>query len=128
MADIQRWYDKSPKLSEMMQVLCNMPEKELSELSACLYQVVCLYRKQRNSSQEFVSLGPEKLFGYYKAYLRRRDYDQNITLMSAINAMSTLEIQEIEEIVDGFLSALREAGLYSLYTLRKKELEEKENT
>lgn len=128
MNDIKRWYDESPKLSEMLDILSNMSPREITQISKYLYQIVNIYQKQKKSDKELLSIGTDKLFSYYKAYNKRRWYDKNPSLSSALNTMSTLEVKEIEEIVDGFLIALKEAGLYSIYSSKKKELTEKENT
>ncbi|OGI00002.1 MAG: hypothetical protein A2Y25_02145 [Candidatus Melainabacteria bacterium GWF2_37_15] len=128
MGKIKRWYDKSSKLSVMMGILSNMNENELNQVSKYLYQVVNIYWKQTKNTEEVISIGLEKLTGYYKAYQRRRWYDKNPSLSSAINKMSTLTEKDLEEIVDGFLFALKEAGVFKVYSNKKKELEEKENS
>ena len=128
MGKIKRWYDKSSKLSVMMGILSNMNENELNQVSKYLYQVVNIYWKQTKNTEEVISIGLEKLTGYYKAYQRRRWYDKNPSLSSAINKMSTLTEGDLEEIVDGFLFALKEAGVFKVYSNKKKELEEKENS
>ncbi len=127
MNDIQRWYDKSSKMGELMTVMNCLSEKEISQLAQYLYHVVKIYRNQIRDNETLQSIGPEKLFGYYKAYNKRRWYDKNPSLGSAINIMSTLSVRELDDIVDGFLYALKKEGLYNIYSEKKKELEEKEN-
>jgi len=124
MAEIKRWYDESPKLEEMMRVLESMSDKELAQIAKYLYQVVNLYKKHRQTYNNDLSIGRDKLFGYYKAYQKRRWYDKNPSLSSAVNTMSTLSIKEIEEIIDGFIQALQESGMYSVYYKKKLETEE----
>lgn len=129
MDDIKRWYDKSAKLSELMDVLSNLADSDIDKIAQPLYQIVRIYWKQKREKEELVSMGADKLFGYYKAYNKRRWYDRNPSLSSAVNIMSTLSVKDLDEIVDGFLYALRSEGLYSIYSDKKKEmLEEKEST
>ena len=128
MSKIKRWYDKSPKLQEMLIVLSNLSDDELDKIAIYLYQVVNLYRKQKKNKDEVVSLGRDKLFNYYKAYQKRRWYDKNSSLSSSLNIMSTLAVKELEEIVDGFLYALKEANMYKIYSSKRKEIIEKETT
>ena len=125
MTENKRWYEKSSKLSEMMVILSNMNDHDLDQVSQYLYQVVNLYWKQNQHTNETISIGLEKLTGYYKAYQKRRWYDKNPSLSSAINKMSTLSVREIDDVVNGFLFALKEAGLYKVYSSKKMELEKK---
>jgi hypothetical protein len=121
--DIKRWYDKSSKLGEMMRVLSCMSEKEVAQVSVYLYQVVKLYRKQKNSMNDNLSIGTDKLFGYYKAYNKRRWYDQDPSLRSAINIISTLPTRDIDEVIDGFIQALKESGRYDIYYKKMGEID-----
>ncbi len=123
MDDIKRWYDKSSKLKEMLLVLSDMSEGELDRVAQYLYQVVNIVWKQKKTDKETVSIGLDKLFGYYKAYNKRRWYDKNASLSSAVNLMSTMDEKDLDDIVDGFLFALRDAGLYNIYREKKRELE-----
>ena len=126
MGEIKRWYDQSNKLGDMMTVLESMSEKELGQIAKYLYQVVNIYWKQskiEKSRDEVLSIGKDKLFGYYKAYQKRRWYDKNPSLRSALNIMSTLSTREIDDIIDGFISALKEAGMYHKYHEKEEELE-----
>lgn len=127
MTEIKRWYDESPKLSEFMKVLSSLSEKEVGQIAQYLYQVVNILWKRKKSGQEIISLGNEKLLNYYKAYRKRRWYDKNSSLGSALNIMSTLEVKELEIVVDGFLLALREAGLDRIYSSKLEELSKEEN-
>ena len=128
MTEAKRWYDNSPKLSELMHVMSNMSDKEVDTVATYLYQIVNIYNKQKKFGAQDVSIGLDKLFSYYKGYNKRRWYDKNPSLSSALNTMSTLEVQELEEIVEGFLYALKAHGLYNIYSDKKRELEEKEKT
>ena len=127
MNDIQRWYDKSSKLGELMTVMNSLSEKETDKLAQYLYHIVKIYRNQIKDNEGLQSIGAEKLFGYYKAYNKRRWYDKKHSLGSALNIMSTLSLQELDDLVDGFLYALGQEGLYNIYSEKKKELKEKEN-
>jgi hypothetical protein len=121
--DIKRWYDKSSKLGEMMKVLSCMSERELSQVSVYLFQVVKLYRRQKNSMEDNLSIGRDKLFGYYMAYQKRRWYDQDPSLRSAINIISTLPVKDIDDVIDGFIQALKESGQYDIYYKKMGEID-----
>jgi len=125
MSDIKRWHDKSPKLAEMMKVLSCLSEKELEKISKYLYQVVNLVWKQKKQEEDNISIGKDKLFGYYKAYQKRRWYDQNPSLSSALNILSTLPTRDVEQIIDGFIIALKESGLYDMYYQKEQQLKNK---
>lgn len=121
MNDIKRWYDESQKLEKMIKVLGNLSENDLNKIAKYLYQVVNIHWKQKKALEDEVSIGREKLFGYYKAYQKRRWYDKNPSLSGAINILSTLPVKDVDEIVDGFISALRESGLHGIYYQNLKQ-------
>lgn len=120
--DIKRWYDKSSKLGEMMRVLGSMSEREISQISVYLFQVVKLYRKQKNTYDDNLSIGKDKLFGYYKAYNKRRWYDQDPSLRSALNIISTLPTRDVDDVIEGFIQALKESGQYDIYNKKLGEI------
>ncbi len=124
MSEIKRWHDKSQKLADMMRVLNNMSDKELDEIAKYLYQVVNIYRKQRKSQDDGLSIGRDKLFGYYKAYQKRRWYDRNPSLSSAVNILSILPPREVDSIINGFIDALKKSGLYDIYHQKQKQVKE----
>ncbi len=126
MKKIKRWYDKSDKLCELIKVLETMSDEELELVSKYLYQVTNLFRKQRRNYEQNLSIGKDKLFGYYKTYQNpKRWYDRNPSLKSAFNIMSTFSRSELDEIVNGFLFALRESGMYHIYLEKEQQLIDK---
>jgi len=126
MSDIKRWYDESSKLGELMKVLSSMSDNEIDQIAHYLYHIVKIYRREVRKNDTLQSIGAEKLFGYYKAYNKRRWYDKKPSLSSAINIMSTFSVKEMDEIVEGFLFALRKEGLYNIYFEKKRAIAEKE--
>ncbi len=122
MSEIKRWHDENQKLKEMLDVLEKMPEHELNEITRCFYQVVNIYWRQKKTYEENLSIGREKLFSYYKAYQKRRWYDKTPSLSSALNILSTFSSKEIDMIVEGFISALKEYGLYKIYKQREGQV------
>lgn len=115
MTEISRWHDKSKKLEELIKILSRLPEEEIDKLAKYLYQVVNIHWKQKKAEEDNLSIGRNKLFGYYKAYQKRRWYDQNPSLRSALNILSTIPAKDADEIIEGFIDALRESGLYDKY-------------
>lgn len=116
MQELKRWYDKSEKLLQMISVLEKMPEKDLDQISKYLYQVVRLFWKEKKNNEDTLSIGREKLFGYYKSYQNNhRWYDKNSFLKSAFNIMSTFTEKELDDIVEGFMNALKDSGMYKIY-------------
>ncbi len=125
MDNIKRWYDKSEKLGELMQVLGSMSEKELNQISKYLYRVVNMHWKQLKQQEDSLSIGRNKLFGYYKAYQQqKRWYDQNSSLRSALNTLSTLPTRDVDDIINGFIIAIKESGMYDMYYKKKLQLED----
>lgn len=122
LTSIQRWYDKIPRLREFFLVIKYMNDRETELISTILYQCVNDYRKNIKNQSQLISVGREKVLGYYKAYGKRRWYDQNKTLTNAIKHLSVMENKEIEEILNDFHLSLRNEGFTHLYENKKNEL------
>ncbi|OGH99969.1 MAG: hypothetical protein A2039_05835 [Candidatus Melainabacteria bacterium GWA2_34_9] len=100
---ISRWYDTDQQIKQTFQLVETMTKKEREEFSANLTRVVNNYRKQQNLENFNVSLGRDKILAYYKAYNKRRWYDQIPNLMRAVNLLSILSLEEREQILNKFL-------------------------
>ena len=100
---ISRWYDNDQQIEQTFQLVETMTKKEREEFSANLTRVVNNYRKQQNLENFNVSLGRDKILAYYKAYNKRRWYDQIPNLMRAVNLLSILSLEEREQILNKFL-------------------------
>ena len=100
---ISRWYDTDQQIKQTFQLVETMTKKEREEFSANLTRVVNNYRKQQNLENFNVSLGRDKILAYYKAYNKRRWYDQIPNLMRAVNLLSILYLEEREQILNKFL-------------------------
>ncbi len=122
MAEIQRWYDKNPKLKEVFLVLQNVTEKECDQFSTILYQAVDEFKKNNKVGNDLQSVGIEKLDGYYKAYNKRRWYDKNSSLRRAAQLMSIMPSYDVERIIDDFIVFLKMNGLHKIYEHKKTEL------
>jgi len=104
---ISRWYDTDQQIKQTFQLVENMSNKEREEFAANLTRVVNNFRKQQNLDNFNVSLGRDKILAYYKAYNKRRWYDQIPNLMRAINLLSILSIEEREQILSKFLLSIK---------------------
>jgi len=113
---ISRWYDTDQQIKQTFQLVENMSNKEREEFAANLTRVVNNFRKQQNLDNFNVSLGRDKILAYYKAYNKRRWYDQIPNLMRAINLLSILSIEEREQILSKFLLSINSKETNKLNT------------
>ena len=104
---ISRWYDTDQQIKQTFHLVESMSNKEREEFAANLTKEVSNFRKQQNSDNFNVSLGRDKIISYYKAYNKRRWYDQIPNLMRAINLLSILSIEEREQILSKFLLSIK---------------------
>jgi len=101
-----RWYDNDSGMDRVLNLMQNLPENIQEELAVTLIQFANLIRKNRKIEENTLSIGTAKVLGLYKASNKRRWYDKNPTLMSAMNILNTLPPKEFRNIVEGLLLTL----------------------
>ena len=122
MKEFQRWYDSTPRVKELFSVFRKMTKEELERCSRVLYEVIVEHRKREQCRVELCSVGAEKLQGYYKAFKRRRWYDQNPHMMNSARFLSLMEPMEAEMVVCDFIGSLRINGISQIYEKNKFDL------
>lgn len=101
-----RWYDNDTGMDRVLNLMKDLPENIQEDLALTLIQFANLIRKNRKVEEETLSIGKNKVLGLYKASNKRRWYDKNPSLMSAMNILSTLPPAEFKNIVEGLLLTL----------------------
>ena len=104
----KRWYDKDKKMAEVLKIIKTLPPYEQQEFSVSLYQLANMVRKSKTETNmvgdtEF-SIGKNKVLGLYKSFNKRRWYDNDLSLASAMNSLSTLPMEECTNIAEGILN------------------------
>ena len=98
-----RWYDEDPCMSEILDVMQDLPKPQQEELSATVIQLVNMIRRNKTDEEAAISIGKNRVLGLYKSFNRRRWYDKSLALMSAMNVISTLPIEDSSKITEGLL-------------------------
>ncbi|EKE03224.1 MAG: hypothetical protein ACD_20C00234G0046 [uncultured bacterium] len=106
-----RWYDEDSKMVDTLGVIQSLSKYEQEELGIILIQLVNLLRKNRNEDAIPISIGKDRVLGLYKASNKRRWYDKHPVLMSAMNTLSTLPVNDCNAIIEGMLETLYEQEL-----------------
>jgi len=101
-----RWYDNETAMNKVLNLMKDLPENIQEELALTLIQFANLIRKSKQIDEDTLSIGKDKVLGLYKASNKRRWYDKNPTLMSAMNILNTLPPNEFKNIVEGLLLTL----------------------
>jgi hypothetical protein len=106
-----RWYDNETGMNRVLNLMRDLPENIQEDLALTLIQFANLIRKNRKIEDDTLSIGKNKVLGLYKASQKRRWYDKNPTLMSAMNILNTLPPHEFKNIVEGLLLTLNNQNL-----------------
>lgn len=106
MEDIKRWYDRDPRMAQILDILKDLPENSQTEFARVLMQLINILRKSKKNNGSQLSIGKNKVLGMYKAFNRRRWYDQSTSLMNSLNTLSMLSDEDFSTIVDGILITL----------------------
>ena len=100
---LNRWYDKDPKMQYVLGCLKSLSPEDQEELAVGLMHFVNVFRKNRKEDEIPVSIGKNRTLGLYKASNKRRWYDKNPVLQSAMNTLGTMPIEDCRKISEGLL-------------------------
>jgi len=123
MEEFQRWYDTISSVKEMFMVLGNMKEPEIDRFARILLEVIVDFRTTKQDKNVLNSVGQQKIHGYYKAFNKRRWYDQNANLRNALRYLSIMTPDETEFVLKDFMIRLRINGLDKIYEKNKTDLQ-----
>jgi hypothetical protein len=106
----QRWYDYDIHIAEFLAIIQRLPAKSREDLAENIIKFANIVRLNNEQSEiELpVSIGKSKVIGLYKSFKRRRWYDKNLTLMTALNVLATLPQEDFEKISEGVLLTVKE--------------------
>lgn len=105
-----RWYDKDPRMQMVLDVVKDFSPETLSEFSSALMQLTNIVRKNKRMDSSQLSIGKTKVLGLYKAFNKRRWYDQHQVLMNSLNILSTVSDEDFNAIIEGVLQSLNEVS------------------
>ncbi len=113
MDEKRRWYDSNKDMVAIIDILKNQPPELIDNLAENIMGFSNIIRENLNEleSEEPISIGKERMLGYYKSFRRRRWYDKNWTILSMVNVLSTLPQDDFEKIVEGVKEILKELNL-----------------
>ncbi len=90
----KRWYDKHAELSQAVNAFLIFPD----DVQSIIAEGALILAKREFSALEkenqFKSLGTEKVLALYKSKQKKRQYDANHAVHSAINHLSVLSLPE----------------------------------
>ena len=109
----KRWYDKNNDMNIILDSLKGQSPELIDNLAENIMNFSNIIRQNINEleTEEPISIGKERILGYYKSFRRRRWYDRNWTLLSIFNVISTLPKSDYENIVAGIKNILKEMKL-----------------
>ncbi len=123
MEEFQRWYDTISSVKEMFMVMGNMHEPEMDRFAKILLDVIIDFRTRNKTKNSLNSVGHEKIHGYYKAFNKRRWYDQNANLRNALRYLSIMSLEDTELVIRDFRLQLKVNGLDKIYEMNKTDLQ-----
>lgn len=111
----RRWYDENKDMLLIIETLRNQPSELIDNLAENIMNFSNIIREKINEneldSEEPISIGKDRMLGYYKSFRRRRWYDKNWTILSIVNILSTLPKDDFEKIIEGVMDLLKELKL-----------------
>jgi len=109
----RRWYDENNDMQMILDLLKEQPTELIDNLAENIMSFSNIIRQSINDieTEEPVSIGKERMLGYYKSFRRRRWYDKNWTILSMVNVLSTLPEKDFDNIVEGIKGLLKELKL-----------------
>ena len=106
----KRWYDKDRKMAKVLEIIKSLNDREQQEFGISLFQLSSMVRKTKSEKSQDndagISIGKDKVLGLYKSFNKRRWYDRDLSLMSAMNSLSTLPVEECKNITEGILNTI----------------------
>lgn len=106
-----RWYDSNLGVKDLLDLIKIIPPEAQEGLSQMIINFVNVYRKSRPPSDMPISIGKDRVLGIYKSSEKRRWYDKNPALLSAMNVIATLPEEDFKNLVDGVLQTLKEYNI-----------------
>ena len=109
----KRWYDNNKDMIMILDVLKNQPDELIDNLAENIMTFSNIIRQNIDEMtvEEPVSIGKQRILGYYKSFQRRRWYDSNWTLLSIVNILSTLPETDFENIIQGVKDLMKDMKL-----------------
>lgn len=98
-------------MAEFLIILQRLPQHLREDIAVNIINFANIVRKNNHESEIELplSIGKSKVLGLYKSFKkRRRWYDKNLTLMTALNVLATLPQEDFENITQGSLEAIKE--------------------
>lgn len=104
----RRWYDNNDNIIQALDILENLPSALRENLAVNIINFANLLRKNYEEIEEEqqLSIGKNRVLGLYKSFKKRRWYDKNPSLMSAMNILATLPSEDFEKIAEGTVLTL----------------------
>ena len=109
----KRWYDNNKDMTMILDVLKNQPNELIDNLAENIMTFSNIIRQNIDEMtiEEPISIGKQRILGYYKSFQRRRWYDNNWTLLSIVNILSTLPKNDFENIIQGVKDLMKDMKL-----------------
>ncbi len=113
MNEKRRWYDKNNDMCDILDTLKVQPPELIDNLAENVMNFSNIIRQNVSNLivEEPISIGKERMLGYYKSFQRRRDYDNNWTILSMVNILSTLPDDDFNKISEGIKDLMSELNL-----------------
>ena len=113
MEEQRRWYDNNKDMQLILDTLKHQSPELIDNLAENVMEFSNIIRQNINEMtiEEPVSIGKDRMLGYYKSFQRRRWYDKNWTMLSIVNVLSTLPIDDFNKVIEGIRSLMKEMNL-----------------
>lgn len=101
----ERWDDKYPKTTRVLEMLKEYSEPELELLIKDIIEIANTVKKSRTDT-ELISLGIEKIKGIMHSEQKQRWYDKSRILYLFMNSLSAMKEEDYENVIDSLFASL----------------------
>ncbi len=107
--ELRRWYDNKPYTKEVLEILKHLSIRSHYEIAREIIKVIDIV-KAHNKEASFapLSLGVDRVLGLYRQQNKRRWYDNSMPLTRVFKAISCLNDEDFQNIMQGILMSLKE--------------------
>ncbi len=105
----KRWYDKTTKAPDAIELLRSLEPDALNLISSDIAGIANSLKTLRKEQEVIpLSIGIDRVMGLYKTSNSRRWYDKEMALSNAFKSISTLPEEDFKNIMDGICISLRQ--------------------
>ena len=104
----KRWYDTEPYTDNVLAILKDLSVQSHYDIAREVLKIIeAIKINSRDSFEQPLSLGTERVLGLYSQSYKRRWYDRNLPINRIFNSASSLQDRDFQNIMQGMYASLK---------------------